>query len=282
MGHVSTREATSGKRFLFEMAHVKTSFMFASEPNRTPRKSIARLAAVLTGSGASAYSFGREERGRDGYEGLEQRKRGESSLGTVFTCSSIHFLPLSIITMGGSRQTFDNRSPGWPFQVGSACKALSMSPNERLMAVCGRDVFKIVSLSNDPGDLSSSSSSSFKEVQSLHQGRKQNLTFSSNDVHWHPLHANSDLLASAATNSTVVVWNLASKLHKHQQCLLQQHRRSVNRVRWHPSEPNLLLSASQVVSSHDHKLGGFLRRWLSQSVGCAHVPDPETSNRGAF
>ncbi|KAJ0401504.1 hypothetical protein ATCC90586_001536 [Pythium insidiosum] len=73
--------------------------------------------------------------------------------------------------------------------------ALSTSPSRRLVAVGGREVLKVVALE----------ASGFAERRNLRVG-KSNLNFSTNDIRWHP--QSESLLATAATNGTVVIWNL--------------------------------------------------------------------------
>ncbi len=143
--------------------------------------------------------------------------------------------------------------------LGSACKALSLSPDQRLAAVCGRDVFKIINTEN-----------AFAVSQHLDSGRRNNLTFSSNDVQWHPQYACSELIASAATNARVVVWNLQQRNYKHQQHVLTDHTRAVNRVCWHPSESTTLLSSAQ---------DGTVRLWdLRQQNKCKIVFSGRANN----
>ncbi|KAG1692641.1 hypothetical protein DVH05_025122 [Phytophthora capsici] len=112
--------------------------------------------------------------------------------------------------------------------------ALSTSPNNRLIAVGGRDVLKVVALE----------ASGFTEKRNLRVVGKPSLNFSTNDIRWHP---HSDyLLATAATNGAVVIWNLEKEGYKHvQERVLNGHRRAVNRICWHTSDWNVLISGSQ-------------------------------------
>nr|CCA22503.1 conserved hypothetical protein [Albugo laibachii Nc14] len=90
--------------------------------------------------------------------------------------------------------------------------ALSISPNNKLVAVGGRDVLRIMALE----------ATGFSEKRNLRAG-KSSLNFSTNDIRWHPrtftvslsidaIVQNSvesnHLLATAATNGVVVIWNL--------------------------------------------------------------------------
>lgn len=74
-------------------------------------------------------------------------------------------------------------------------------------------------------------------------GKNQNLSYSSNDVAWSMLDKN--LLATAATNGVVSVWDL-SKFGRHKQLLVYaEHERTAHSVTFHTTDPNLLLSGSQ-------------------------------------
>ncbi|CAI5724905.1 unnamed protein product [Hyaloperonospora brassicae] len=112
--------------------------------------------------------------------------------------------------------------------------ALSTSPNNRLIAVGGRDVLKIVALE----------ASGFTEKRNLRVVGKPSLNFSTNDIRWHPHSAY--LLATAATNGAVGIWNLERDGYKHvQERVLNGHRRAVNRICWHTTDWNVLISGSQ-------------------------------------
>ncbi|CAH0519228.1 unnamed protein product [Peronospora belbahrii] len=112
--------------------------------------------------------------------------------------------------------------------------ALSTSPNNHLIAVGGRDVLKVVALE----------AAGFTEKRNLRVVVKPSINFSTNDIRWHP---HSDyLLATAATNGAVVIWNLERDGYKHvQERVLNGHRRAVNRICWHTTDWNVLISGSQ-------------------------------------
>ncbi|CCI43839.1 unnamed protein product [Albugo candida] len=111
--------------------------------------------------------------------------------------------------------------------------ALAISPNNKLVAVGGRDVLRIMALE----------AMGFSEKRNLRAG-KSSLNFSTNDIRWHP--QSNHLLATAATNGVVVIWNLQKDGYKHvQERVLNGHRRAVNRICWHPTDWNLLVSGSQ-------------------------------------
>lgn len=86
-------------------------------------------------------------------------------------------------------------------------------------------------------------SDGFTEVCNMRGGKNQNLSYSSNDVAWSMLDKN--LLATAATNGVVSVWDL-SKFGRHKQLLVYaEHERTAHSVTFHTTDPNLLLSSSQ-------------------------------------
>ena len=52
------------------------------------------------------------------------------------------------------------------------------------------------------------------------------------------------LIGTAATNGAIVIWNV-NRDGKKQERVIKEHNRTVNRLGWHPTNGNLLLSASQ-------------------------------------
>jgi len=53
------------------------------------------------------------------------------------------------------------------------------------------------------------------------------------------------LLATAATNGAVVLWNLSKSSRLKQEHVFTDHKRTVNKVSFHTSEPHWLISGSQ-------------------------------------
>lgn len=101
------------------------------------------------------------------------------------------------------------------------------------VVVAGRNIFKIFALEEE----------GFVERLNLRVGRKPSLNFSCADVMWHQ--ADDSLLATAATNGAVVTWNLSRPCRNKQEHLFAEHKRTVNKVCFHPSEAHMLLSGSQ-------------------------------------
>jgi WD40 repeat protein len=69
---------------------------------------------------------------------------------------------------------------------------------------------------------------SFQERMNLRAVRNINLNYSCNDVVWSPHDEN--LLATAATNGAVVLWNLALPTKAKLDHVFSEHKRTVNKV----------------------------------------------------
>jgi WD40 repeat protein len=111
--------------------------------------------------------------------------------------------------------------------------ALAINRDANLVAVAGRTVFKIFEILDD----------SFREKHNLRVGKNLNLNFSCNDVAWNCM--DEYVLATAATNGAVVTWNLQKQSRSKLEHVFNDHKRTVNKVCFHPSEAHLLLSGSQ-------------------------------------
>ncbi|CAE1293225.1 WDR24 [Acanthosepion pharaonis] len=111
--------------------------------------------------------------------------------------------------------------------------AIALNRDSSRVVIAGRQVFKIISIENDK----------FVESVNFRVGKNINLNFSAADVTWN--HIEENKLASAATNSSVVIWDL-NKPSRSKLCdVYTSHKRTVNRVTFHNKEPFLLLSGSQ-------------------------------------
>ena len=71
-----------------------------------------------------------------------------------------------------------------------------ISTRHTQVAIGGRTTFKIYSIREDK----------FEEIVNMRGAKSSNLNYSCNDVIWSRL--DSDLLATAATNGAIVVWNI--------------------------------------------------------------------------
>lgn len=92
---------------------------------------------------------------------------------------------------------------------------------------------KVFSIEND----------GFTEVCNMRGGKNQNLSYSSNDVAWSAL--DSNILATAATNGVVSVWDLSKFGRQKQLLVYNEHERTAHSVAFHNTEANLLISGSQ-------------------------------------
>jgi WD40 repeat protein len=91
--------------------------------------------------------------------------------------------------------------------MGGPLNALSMSPDKTMFVIGGREVLKVIQLEREEAD---GPVFVLEEVVNLRVG-KLNLSFSGNDVKWHPSPEYKHYIATAATNGAVVLWNLQSK-----------------------------------------------------------------------
>ncbi|CAD6208442.1 GSCOCG00003454001-RA-CDS [Cotesia congregata] len=115
----------------------------------------------------------------------------------------------------------------------SPANALALNKDNTQVVIAGRNVFKIFSVLDDK----------FEEVYNLRVGKNLNLNFSCNDVTWN---LNDDhLIATAATNGAVVLWNLNKVTRSKQEHVFTDHKRTVNKVSFHTTEPMWLISGSQ-------------------------------------
>lgn len=86
----------------------------------------------------------------------------------------------------------------WTINAGASIAAMSASPSMSQVVVAGREVLKIYS------------TDTLGEALNIRFGRV-NMHYASNDVRWNPNESHSNLIATAATNGHVVLWNLNLK-----------------------------------------------------------------------
>ncbi|XP_034949561.1 GATOR complex protein WDR24 [Chelonus insularis] len=115
----------------------------------------------------------------------------------------------------------------------SPANALALNKDNTQVVIAGRNVFKVFSVLEDK----------FEEVYNLRVGKNLNLNFSCNDVTWNLI--DDHILATAATNGAVVVWNLNKSSRSKQEHVFTDHKRTVNKVSFHTTEPMWLISGSQ-------------------------------------
>lgn len=110
---------------------------------------------------------------------------------------------------------------------------LALNRDCNKVVVTGRNVFKVCEI-KDTG---------FVERDNIRTGKNSNLNFSCNDASWNPV--DEQWLATAATNGAVVLWNIQKSIKLKQETVYNDHKRTVNKVTFHGSEHNMLLSGSQ-------------------------------------
>jgi WD40 repeat protein len=85
----------------------------------------------------------------------------------------------------------------------------------------------------------------FKEAKNLRRGHKGSvLMMSANDVKWCHVPGSTNMIATAASTSAVVIWDVEAERKTERRKALQGHHRAANSVCWH-NVPHGLISASQ-------------------------------------
>lgn len=126
-----------------------------------------------------------------------------------------------------------NHSGTMLVNVGGPVNMLSTNKDSSMVVVCGRTVLKMYSVEE----------TCFSEKLNMRVGRRQGLNLSCADVAWN--HINENIIATAATNGHIVVWDLNLTCRNKQVAEFLDHNRTVNRINFHNSEPGRLLSGSQ-------------------------------------
>ncbi|CAG9787002.1 unnamed protein product [Diatraea saccharalis] len=139
--------------------------------------------------------------------------------------------------------------------------ALALNKDCTQVVIAGRNVFKVFSLGENE----------FSEVCNLRVGKNLNLNFSSIDVAWSTIEENT--LATAATNGAVVVWNLGRSGRSKQEHVFSDHKRTVNKVSFHLTDPALLISGSQdgMMKCFDLRMKDVARTFISNTESIRDV-----------
>ncbi|XP_046677727.1 GATOR complex protein WDR24 isoform X2 [Homalodisca vitripennis] len=139
--------------------------------------------------------------------------------------------------------------------------ALALNKDFTQVVVAGRNVFKVFSIEEEE----------FVENINLRVGKNLNLNFSCNDVAW-SLHEDH-VLATAATNGAVVLWSLNRPSRSKQDHVFLDHKRTVNKVSFHPAEPHWLISGSQdgTMKIFDLRVKEATRTFLSNTESVRDV-----------
>ncbi|CAK1551402.1 unnamed protein product [Leptosia nina] len=147
--------------------------------------------------------------------------------------------------------------------------ALALNKDCTQVVIAGRNVFKVFSIGEEE----------FSEVCNLRVGKNLNLNFSSIDVAWSAIEENT--LATAATNGAVVVWNLGRSGRSKQEHVFSDHKRTVNKVSFHLTEPSLLISGSQdgTMKCFDLRMKEVARTFISNTESIRDVQfSPHTAH----
>ncbi|KAJ0176370.1 hypothetical protein K1T71_007549 [Dendrolimus kikuchii] len=139
--------------------------------------------------------------------------------------------------------------------------ALALNKDCTQVVIAGRNVFKVFAIGENE----------FSEVCNLRVGKNLNLNFSSIDVAWSTIEENT--LATAATNGAVVVWNLGRSGRSKQEHVFSDHKRTVNKVSFHLTEPALLISGSQdgMMKCFDLRMKEVARTFISNTESIRDV-----------
>ncbi|KAF9916707.1 WD repeat-containing protein 24 [Lobosporangium transversale] len=133
-------------------------------------------------------------------------------------------------TGAGGAQASNVRT--FKFDTNGALSALSASPDYSMVAVVGRDVIKILSVTD----------SGAEEMINLKAAVGRNAPTGSMDVKWGPTTGRDAKIATTGTNGPIFIWDIGT--HNKIDRIIKEHPRSVHRICFSPQEPNLLLSAS--------------------------------------
>ena len=122
------------------------------------------------------------------------------------------------------------------------------------VVVAGRNIFKILDIK----------SASFSEKLNLRVGRI-NLNYSIIDVLWH--HLDDNVIATAAGNGAVALWDLNKSSRAKQEHVFYEHKRTVNKICFHPTDSNILLSGSQdgTINFFDWKQRSVAAKFFARS-----------------
>ena len=122
------------------------------------------------------------------------------------------------------------------------------------IVVAGRNVFKILEIQEN----------GFSEKMNLRVGRI-NLNFSITDVLWH--HLDDHTIATAAGNGAVTLWDLNKSSKTKQECVFYDHKRTVNKICFHPTDASILMSGSQdgTVNYFDIRKKGVAAKFFGRS-----------------
>ncbi|RIA89227.1 WD40-repeat-containing domain protein [Glomus cerebriforme] len=114
--------------------------------------------------------------------------------------------------------------------LNSSLTALSASPDHNHIVVAGREVLKVLNVSE-------------REITEEFNLKNRSFNKVSNDVKWGNI-STKNKIATAATNGTIVIWDIGNGRTKIDR-KIDEHSRAVNRICFNPTNGSMLLSASQ-------------------------------------
>ncbi|XP_040581283.1 GATOR2 complex protein WDR24 [Lepeophtheirus salmonis] len=140
--------------------------------------------------------------------------------------------------------------------------SLDLNSDNDAVVIAGKSLIKVYNLDNDVG---------FIEKINLKPSKNICLNYSCIDVAWS--RNDENLIASAAANGAIVLWNLGKVGRSKQEHVFQEHKRTVNKVTFHPSEPSWLLSGSHegIVKLFDIRSLESISQFFSNTEGVRDV-----------
>ncbi|CAI2171753.1 15599_t:CDS:10 [Funneliformis geosporum] len=109
--------------------------------------------------------------------------------------------------------------------LNSSLTSLSASPDHNHVVVAGREVLKVLNVSE-------------REITEEINLKNRHIKYSSNDVKWGNV-STKNKIATAATNGSIIIWDIGNDRK------ITEHSRAVNRICFSPTNGLILLSASQ-------------------------------------
>ena len=137
--------------------------------------------------------------------------------------------------------------------LGAPCSGLSLSPDGKCAVVAGRDLLRLVRISD--GRL--------EDVRNILAHTRKNTNLSATDVEWRP--QNASQLATGSPTGDVLLWD-AERRGDMLVRSLKGHTRAVNKLCFSPSTSTLLLSAAQ---ERVIRLWDVAQRLATQQLGFA-------------
>ncbi|KAG0205413.1 WD repeat-containing protein 24 [Mortierella sp. GBA30] len=238
---VSPRRQASAGESRAGGARIRTSSK-GTRPN-TPTNSTAASSASMISTSSNAATALSTPAGTVATAGIQPAGSGLTGLGNDTVSSGSQrssgnvnnqFNTTANRASGESRpaRTSTKKTDSFKFDTNGALWALSASPDFSMVAVVGRDVLKILSVTD----------SGAEETINLKTVGIRNNFAGSMDVKWGPTTGRDAKIATIGTNGPIVIWDIGT--HNKIDRTIKEHTRSVNRICFSPQDPNLLLSAS--------------------------------------